>query len=108
MAEYASFEELVSGTDAEDDVTLASGGAVRVRGLSRYEYMLATKKAHEGESIDLPLFEALITEYGMVQPKLSSGQVEKWQKSPGAFSDFQAVHTRIMELSGLREGADKS
>lgn len=107
-SEYATFEDLTSGVAVEEDVELGGGRKVRVRGLSRYEYMLATKMSRDGEDLDLPLFEALITHFGVISPKLSRAQVEGWQKSPGAFLDFQAVHTRIMELSGLREGAEKS
>lgn len=106
--EYASFQDLTSGVAQEVDLDLPGGGKVRVRGLSRYEYMLATKESRTGDDIDLPLFEVMIVKFGLQRPALSRGQVEAWHKSPGAFADFQAVHERVMELSGKREGADKS
>lgn len=105
--EYASFDELTAGVETAENVTLKSGKAVEVRGLSRYEYMLASK-VMAADSTDLVGFEVLVTFYGLVQPKLSQTQVAAWHKSPGGFADFQTVHEAIMRLSGLREGADKS
>jgi hypothetical protein len=109
VTEYASFEDLTSGAEASKEVTLTNGRKVRVRGLSRYEYMLAGKTANAtGGSLDPGVFEALIVHFGMVEPKLSEGQVEAWQKSPGGNVDFHRVDREIMELSGFGEGADKS
>lgn len=107
MTEYASFEELTAGVAVSEDVSLTGGGKVLVRGLSRYEYMLASKVMADG-SADVAGFEVKVTFFGLLEPKLSEAQVAAWQKSPGAFSDFQAVHEAVMRLSGLREGADKS
>ncbi len=107
MTEYAGFNDLLDHEAVTEDVTLASGKAVQVRGLSRYEYMLASAVMADGSN-DVPGFEARIVLYGLAAPKLTQKQVEKWQRAPGAFADFQAVHEAIMRLSGLREGADKS
>ncbi len=107
MTEYAGFDDLLDHEAVSEDIALASGKVVQVRGLSRYEYMLASAVMADG-SKDVPGFEVRIVLYGMVTPKLSEAQVKKWQRTPGAFADFQAVHEAIMRLSGLREGADKS
>lgn len=108
MTEYASFEDLTSGVVSEDDIPLPSGKTARVRGVSRYEYALAVKINASNAEVDGQGFEASIVEAGMVQPKLTLGQVIAWQKSPGSFADFGAAYEKIMEFSGKREGADKS
>lgn len=105
--EIASFEDLTSGADGFETVKLASGKAVRVRGLSRYEYLLAGKRMN-GQEQDIGAFEVAITQLGLVEPKLTPGQVLAWQKSAGAFQDFQRVHEAIARLCGIGEGADKS
>lgn len=107
MSEIASFEDLTSGAEEVHEVPLANGKIVRVRGLSRYEYML-TAKLSGGADPDPGLFEVLVVHYGLVEPKLSRAQVEAWQKSPGGFVDFQRVDEAIMRLSKAGEGADKS
>jgi hypothetical protein len=108
MSEIASFEDLTGGEAETTPVVLSSGKTVRVRGLSRYEYMLAGKQSQVDGETDVNLFEGLIVHYGLVEPKLSRGQVEAWQKAPGRSADFALVDEEIMRLSGLREGADKS
>lgn len=105
--QIASFEDLTSGVLQTETVPLQGGKAVKVQGISRYAYMHASKAMADGSN-DIALFEARVVAAGLAEPKLSEGQVIAWQKSPGAFSDFQKVHERVMELSGLREGADKS
>ncbi len=107
MSEIASFEDLIGGTEQTEPVTLTSGKIARVRGLSRYEYMLSSKVMADGSN-DVAGFEVKIVSFGLVEPKLSEKQVTDWQKSPGALTDFQRVHEKIMVLSGVREGADKS
>jgi hypothetical protein len=108
MTEIASFEDLTGGEAEIVTVELSGGKSVRVRGLSRYEYMLAGKQSQVDGETDVNAFEGLIVRYGLVEPKLSGGQVEAWQKAPGRSADFALVDEKIMELSGLREGADKS
>jgi predicted lipoprotein len=108
MSEIASFEDLTGGEAEIVSVDLAGGKSVRVRGLSRYEYMLAGKQSQVDGETDVNAFEGLIVLYGTVEPKLSRGQVEAWQKAPGRSADFHRVDREIMRLSGLNEGADKS
>jgi hypothetical protein len=108
MTDVASFEDLTGGVAEIVSVTLAGGKSVRVRGLSRYEYMLAGKQSQAGGETDVNAFEGLIVHYGLVEPKLTRSQVEAWQKAPGRSADFARVDEEIMRLSGIREGADKS
>ncbi len=108
MSEIASFEDLTSGEEEIHTVELSNGKCVRVRGLSRYEYMLAGKQSQVNGETDVNVFENLIVHYGLVEPKLSKGQVEAWQKTPSKNADFAKVDKRIMQLSALDEGAEKS
>lgn len=108
MSDIASFEDLTSGTEETTELKLQGGKSVRLRGISRYEYMLASKAMLAEGGGDLAKFESMVVDFGLVEPNLSLGQVTAWMKSPGALKDFQSVHEAIMELSGLRAGADKS
>lgn len=105
MSEYASFEDLMANPMSQEtqDVELNNGMVVKVRGLTRYEYMMCGKNM-EGDSA---LFERRALMYGIVEPSLSLGQVESWQKSVG-FKVVAPVQDAIMILSGVREDADKS
>jgi hypothetical protein len=86
----------------EDDVELDGVGTVRVRALSRYEIMLAGKTAGD----DPLAMEQTMISMAMVDPKLTKGEVERWQKiSP--IGQMQAVTTRINELSGVGNDAQK-
>lgn len=104
MTEYASLTDLTSGGDTGEDLTLPSGKAVRVRGLSRYEWHLVGKKAGE----DPDAGEAKFLSIGVVQPELTDKQADAWRKTPGAGRDLVAVIERIKELTGVSEGAQKS
>jgi hypothetical protein len=44
----------------------------------------------------------------MVEPKLTEGQVEAWQKRDPAGGDLGKVTSAVRRLSKLDEGADKS
>lgn len=107
MTEYADFDSLLGpeGADDADDVTLPSGKTVRVRGLSRFEWFLAGKKAGDG---DANAFETVMISMGMVAPALSEKQVERWRKKPGTMADLGKVSDAIRRLTGVDEGADKS
>lgn len=85
----------------EDDVDVPGIGTVRVRGLNRVEVMtMQAVTAIEDR-------ERKMLAAGMVDPKLTESEAGKWQKaSPGG--EIEPVSTRIAELSGLVEGADKS
>ena len=105
MTEYASFDDLVSGSldDDAQDVTLPSGKVVRVRGLSRHELLFNGKGTDDSQVI-----EARNVKSCLVEPKLTIHQVERWQRSSKAGGDFKVLSEVIRDLSGLGEGADKS
>lgn len=104
MTEYADFGALVNASDLhEEDLTLKNGMRVKIKGFSRYEYMLALKNA-EG---DPGLIERRIIKFGMVEPRLTIEQVEQWVSSSpsGVIED---VSEGIRRLSRMGEDADKS
>lgn len=105
MTEYASFDDLVSGSleDDAEDVTLPSGKCVRVRGLSRHELHFNGKGTEDPELIERRNIVSCL-----VAPKLTLPQAEAWQRSAKAGGDFTALTLKMRELSGLVEGADKS
>lgn len=85
------------------DVELTSGMFVTVRGLSRYELIMASEKGREGPDI-----EAWNLKCGMVRPKMTLQQAQAWQKLSTAGGDIARVSNVIRDLSGLGQGADKS
>ena len=102
----ASADDLLyAGPAAEGEpLELPSGRWVMVRPISRYEWLLLGKGTEDGTLIDRRLIKV-----GLVEPKMSEVQIEKWQRTPGlALRDFGAVTDRIRELSGFGEGAAKS
>lgn len=105
MSDYASFEDLtaVDITDTEEDVELSGGRKVRVRGLSRYELTMISKGDPDGAT-----YERRTLALCMVEPKLTEGQVEAWQKRDPAGGDLGKVTATVRRLSRLDEGADKS
>lgn len=105
MTEYASFDDLVSGSldDEAEDLTLPSGKVVRIRGLSRHELMFNGKGTEDNAVI-----EARNVKSCLVEPKLTIAQVEQWQRRSKAGGDFKVLSEKIRDLSGLGEGADKS
>jgi hypothetical protein len=105
MTEYASFDDLVSGSleDGAEDLELPSGKVVRVRGLSRYELMFNGKGTE-----DHLVIEARNVKCCLVEPKLTIQQVEQWQRNSPAGGDFKVLSEKIRDLSGLKQGADKS
>jgi hypothetical protein len=103
---YASPDELLVGDLDLDgqDVTLPSGKKVRIRGLSRHELMFNGK----GTDDNPLLLEVRNIKSCMVKPALTIKQVEAWQRQSSAGGDFKFITEQIRDLSGLREGADKS
>lgn len=105
MTEYASFEDIspVDEGDGGVDMTLPSGRRVRVRGMSRYELVLSGKGTDDASVIETRNLRTCV-----LQPKLSSGQIEALYRNRNATPDVLAMLMKIRELSGLNEGADKS
>lgn len=105
MTEYASADDLITddGPAETKDVTLPNGKVVKVRGLTRFELILSGKNTE-----DAALIERRNVSMCLVEPRMSIGQVEAWQKRPGSVRALADVTAAIRELSGLGEGADKS
>ncbi len=109
--EYADFDDLTTPSEEEageegKDLVLPSGKKVRVRGLSRYEWFMVGKSGGQGQDGDAA--EATLLRLGMVTPKLTVAQAEKWRKTPGQMADIGVVSDRIRQLTGVEQGAQKS
>jgi hypothetical protein len=104
MTEYASVDDLTAGDLGDgEDLTLPSGKVVRLRGLSRHELMFNGKGTE-----DSALIERRNVVSCLIEPKLTIGQVERWQRNSSAGGDFRVISEAIRDLSGLGQGADKS
>ncbi len=103
-AEYATFEDLMSCdiSDSAEDFTLSNGMKVRVRGLTRGEHLWAGKANDDPEEMEVRALSK-----GLIHPKLSREQVQRWQKSARS-SLVREITDKISELTGQSEGADKS
>lgn len=85
-----------------DEVSIPGVGTITIRGLSRYELLLAGKGTE-----DAALIERRMLSYAMVDPVLTVDEVAAWQKASPA-GELGPVTTKMRELSGLAEGAGKS
>jgi hypothetical protein len=78
-------------------------GTVTVRGLSRHEFIQAGKvREDKGEEQQ----ERYLLSRCMVDPEMNEDDVAAWQKASGR--EINALASKVNELSGLGEGADKS
>lgn len=96
-------EALLRSRLPEDDVEIPDLGTVRVRGLSRYEVLLAQKELPKG----VLAMERVMLRFGMVDPPMSEDDVTAWQKASPA-GELEPVTRRIQSLSGMGDGADKA
>ncbi len=107
-SEYASFEELLKGDEIpEEDLILPGDRKIRVKGLSAFERKLTYKNVVTDEGTDLTTIETRIHKYGIVQPKMTEAQVEKWCKN-ALSGAVELVTNKIRVLSGMVDEADKS
>lgn len=102
LATFASLTEL-DVVDDTSDVELSDGTYVTIRGLSRFELI-----NHGKNTDDSALIEARNVAACLVEPPLSLGQAQAWQKRARANGDWSRVTRAIRDMSGLGEGADKS
>jgi hypothetical protein len=84
------------------EVEIEGVGTIIVRGLSRYELLLAGK-AGDGDVIAT---ERRMVAMGMVDPELTPEDVERWQKASPA-GELMPVVAKINELSGVSREAQK-
>lgn len=97
-------ERLLKARVPEATVTIEGVGDLRLRGLRRGE-MFAIKKATDGK--DLEAYEIKLLAVGVIEPKLTEAEVRRWYKAAPA-GELEPVVEKLVELSGLATGADKS
>lgn len=85
-----------------EDVPIEGVGTITVRGLSRYEFMVAQKKHPD----DVLLQERFILAAAMVDPAMTEADVEAWQKASGPL-EINAVALVVNRLSGVTPDAAK-
>lgn len=89
------------GTNA-GTVEIDGVGAITVRGMTRYEFMLLNKRFTEPG----PEQERETLAMCMIDPVMTVADVEQWQRVSPAV-EINAVAMEINRLSGIGPGADK-
>jgi hypothetical protein len=85
------------------EVEIPGVGTITVRGLTRFELLLAGKTGGD----DAALMERKMLAFAMVDPEMSEKDVEAWQKASPA-GEMMPVVNLVNRLSGVGQGADKS
>lgn len=102
--QYATLDELFAPREVlegEDFTIEATGHVVRIRGLSRYETLLAQKHLANGQEH----FEAHMLAYALLEPRLTVAQAEQWLRASAA-GELEMLTRRVQYLSGAGAGAD--
>jgi hypothetical protein len=94
-------DEILARKTGRGVATLPDGSEVAVRALTRDEVLASQECSSVADR------ENFIVATGMTDPRLSIEDVHAWAGAGGA-GDLVAVSDRIAELSGLKQGADKS
>lgn len=101
---YASLDDLFgAGAMPEEDVELPSGRTVRVRGLNRQEFLIASASSARSA---LELERANLAA-ALVAPRMTPDQVARWQTTAAA-GELVPVVDAVRRLSGMADGAAKS
>lgn len=87
----------------QEDVELEGLGTVVVRGLSRYETLLATKGIDETDTLRI---EQRMVAMGMVEPVMSEKDVAAWQKA-SPLGQMKPITSAINRLSGIGTDAGR-
>lgn len=105
MTDYASLDDLTTPrTGDEEDYDLPGVGKLRVRGLSRGEFLIAQER--HGDNMTKQ--EQYILSRCVIKPEgVTEAVVAKWQKASG-ISEINELAKFINEISGIGKGADKS
>jgi hypothetical protein len=93
-------DALLKSSIPEREVEIPGKGTVRVRGLSRHEYLQMGIIGKE----DLDKAEIYMLRLGLVDPSLSSAEVAQWRREAAA-GEVDPVTDAINALSGLGEHA---
>ncbi len=94
--------QLTAQTLPAGTVDLDGVGTVHVRGLSRFELLLAGKVGGD----DVALMERKMLSMAMVDPEMTEKDVEAWQKNSPA-GQIAPVVAKVNELSGVGQAASK-
>ncbi len=102
---YASAEDLARNRSSakEEDYHLPEVGWVRIRGLSRAEFLESDKRYPE----DMAARERFVLSRAVLIPKVNEAIAKKWQEASGV-QEINLLAMKINEMSGLGKGADKS
>lgn len=92
--------QLISQSVPEGTVDIPGVGEIRIRGLSRYELLLA------GKIDDTLLMERKLLSMAMLDPKMTEKDVEAWQKASPA-GQIAPVVAEVNRLSGVSRQAEK-
>jgi predicted transcriptional regulator len=104
-AGYADVDALFGAAPTDEaDVELPSGARVRVKGLTRAQFLIASRAVADGGPIEL---ERQNIAAAMVRPRMTADQVAEWQRRASA-GELIPLVDRIRELSGMAAGAAKS
>ena len=82
-------------------------GVVVVRGLTRLEALNLNRGRDMGE-LDVAEYEQRMVSIALVSPAMTPAEVARWQEVDRAGGVLGPVTDAITELSGLKQGADKS
>lgn len=96
-----SREEILARKTGRKTVQLPDGGEVSIRALTRDEVYKAEEQKSRGDRDNFIVSKALL------DPKLSAEDVAAWGEN-GAAGDITVILEAVAELSGLKQGADKS
>lgn len=94
-------DQILARKTGKGTAVLPDGGTVAIRALTRDEVLISQE---QGSLADRDTY---VVATGMTDPKLSVDDVAAWAAS-GDAGDLVAVSNAIAELSGLKQGADKS
>jgi hypothetical protein len=93
-------ELLLKPRTPEGEVEVPGVGTVRVRGLSRAEFVqLPSGGTDAGEA------EIWTLAHGLVDPKLTEAEVREWHAAAAAIGEIEPVVNMILELSNARASA---
>lgn len=105
MSDFVSVTDLLAAGVPEDVAEIPGVGTVKVRGLTRAELHLLTKK--DGGNPSPETSDLFYFERGMVEPKVTEAQARSIFQSIG-FGALQPVIAKISELSGVSRDDQKA
>lgn len=101
---YASIEDITRKRVSEgEDYDLPGVGTLRIRGLSRAEFLAAQERFPDNTTKQ----ERYVLSRAVIQPKITEEIAGKWQAASG-ISEINELANRINAISGIGKGADKS